>query len=279
MIPYSQSFVDKHVNLAMAQIAKVHPNLKESVTFYDVYVEQINTDIKIPTYPKGHERQFQPTDEAIKDGTLLKTFVADVSASEEFGTPAGKRILASVKTPLSQHVSEVTSRTKTYNKRGVPVRFNVFDRGITGESFDRFYKAIEAGELELSGKGIFEILTTGDSGIAMNVPLEPFWLSVNGERIKGRRRLPDGTTSEVEDRKGYFRPMFFLEVELDALPARLAREVNRTDYVSKDEPEPRNIDSSQSDEIRDKLNDDPSKSAEIKPETKQEEQKTGTGGP
>jgi hypothetical protein len=273
MQPYSQSFVNNKVNKAIKHIKSIHPDLKG--TFYDVYVEQTNTEIKVPTYPKGHERQFQPTDEAVKDGTLLKAFVAAVASSEEFGTPASKRILASVKAPLEEHTNAVTGRSKTYTKRGSPVRYNIFDRGITGESFNRIYGAIETGQLELVGGGVFEVLTTGDTGIAMNVPLDNFWMrDAKGNKMKGRRRLPDGSTSEVEDRIGTFRPMFFLQAELDALPTRLAKEINRTDYVNKDEQSPKNIDTSESDEIQDKLSDQ-SQSATLKPEEEEPAAKTG----
>jgi len=266
---YPEAFVKSTTEKAVAHILEHLP--EEPTAFHDLYLEQIDDSIKITVDDDG-----RPTNSVEQ---LLQAFTAIIEPDPEIGTPGGMRILASVKLPEEEHTIVVNGirEVKTASRRGNPVRFNVFDSGVTKDRYTALHGELEKKNMRLIGNGIFEATTKGVFGRGMNVPFPEFYMyDKNGQKLQGRRRLPDRTASkDLEDRRGTFKTMFFLQEELEALYPRVEREVRRTYFVV----QPRsseNYDTTESEEIANKMA-DKSKTVPItQPATAEPAAATGT---
>ncbi len=224
MEAYPKLLIDTAIEKARARIEKLVPEL--DTTVYDVYVKTIDKTVKLPRDASGNF-----TDE-VKEETLLQAFRGVVKPNEEYNTPGGFRLQCSIQTPVSEYTT-LNGQKKQYSERSTTAAYNVFDSGIWKPSYERFLGAITNKELRFIGNGLYEITTQGEAGRALNVPLPEFYTVIDGKRQEGYRKMPDGKRSANKTwRTATFRPMFFLQAELDAIESRLEKEIVSSWFVN-----------------------------------------------
>lgn len=191
-------------------------------TFHDVYIKMQQTEgTPDLTTPEGR----------------VKAFVINVPANDELGTPGGRHIWGTVKTPVEQFTNVATKITKTASRQSKPVIFNIFDNGQTSGVFSEIHGAIERNEFKLIGDGVYELTKHGVKGKCLNPTYPAFYIRDKQNNIMmGKTRLANGTLSaEKSKRSARTRPMFLLEPELAGVEARIDREVHRMDFVNTDQ--------------------------------------------
>jgi len=189
--------------------------------FHDVYIQVV---------------QKEGTVDLKEIDSRRKAFVAPVEANAEAGTPAGRRILAYVKTPMEQHTSVVGKKSKLGSKQSNLVVFNVFDSGLTKGSFKNILGAIEKNEMALIGDGLFELTDWGEFGRCVYPAYPPFYIYIDGKISIGKSKNAKGEWSTEQKRTARSRPMFLLASEMTGPEVRLDREVRRMHFVDDSQP-------------------------------------------